>query len=339
MQFIDEVRIRVKGGDGGRGCVSFRRERFIPRGGPDGGDGGKGGDVILMVREGLSTLLDLRYQQRYRAANGSHGRGKNQSGKGAEALMIFVPVGTLVKDAETGEILKDLTTAGESLLVAKGGRGGRGNARFATATRQAPRFAEPGEKGEERHLQLELKLLADVGIVGHPNAGKSTLLRRVSAARPKVADYPFTTLIPHLGVVSYGEFKTFVMADIPGLIAGAHQGTGLGSRFLRHIERTLLLVHLVDISTDPQRDPWLQYEEINDELRRFHPSLLEKPQVVVLNKIDIPAVRARVVQARDSFWQRGVDLLTISALTGEGVDEAMREIGRRWEELRGKEHG
>jgi GTP-binding protein len=339
MQFIDEVRIRVKGGDGGRGCVSFRRERFIPRGGPDGGDGGKGGDVILMVREGLSTLLDLRYQQRYRAANGSHGRGKNQSGKGAEALMIFVPVGTLVKDAETGEILKDLTTAGESLLVAKGGRGGRGNARFATATRQAPRFAEPGEKGEERHLQLELKLLADVGIVGHPNAGKSTLLRRVSAARPKVADYPFTTLIPHLGVVSYGEFKTLVMADIPGLIAGAHQGTGLGSRFLRHIERTLLLVHLVDISTDPQRDPWLQYEEINDELRRFHPSLLEKPQVVVLNKIDIPAVRARVVQARDSFWQRGVDLLTISALTGEGVDEAMREIGRRWEELRGKEHG
>jgi GTP-binding protein len=253
--------------------------------------------------------------------------------------MISVPVGTLVKDAETGEILKDLTTAGESFLVTKGGRGGRGNARFATATRQAPRFAEPGEKGEERHLQLELKLLADVGIVGHPNAGKSTLLRRVSAARPKVADYPFTTLIPSLGVVSYGEFKTLVMADIPGLIAGAHQGTGLGSRFLRHIERTLLLVHLVDISFDPQQDPWLQYEEINDELRKFHPSLVEKPQVVVLNKIDIPAVRERVPRIRESFCQRGVDLLTISALTGEGVDEAVQEIGRRWDELRGKADG
>jgi GTP-binding protein len=339
MQFIDEVTIWVKGGDGGRGCVSFRREKYIPRGGPDGGDGGKGGDVVLIAREGLSTLMDLRYQQHYRAANGSHGRGKNQTGKGAEALIISVPVGTLVKDIETGQVLKDLARAEESFLAAKGGRGGRGNARFTTATRQAPRFADPGERGEERRLRLELKLLADVGIVGHPNAGKSTLIRRVSAARPKVADYPFTTLIPSLGVVSYGEFKTFVMADIPGLIAGAHRGTGLGSRFLRHIERTLLLVHLVDISVDPQGDPWLNYEEINEELGKFHPSLLEKPQVVVLNKIDLPAVRERVPQIKDSFCQHGVDLLTISALTGEGVDEMVREIACRWEQLRGAHHG
>jgi GTP-binding protein len=339
MQFIDEVTIWVKGGDGGRGCVSFRREKYIPRGGPDGGDGGKGGDIILMAREGLSTLLDLRYQQHYRAKNGAHGRGKNQSGKGAEALTINVPVGTLVKDAETGEILMDLSTAEQSLVAAKGGRGGRGNARFATSIRQVPRFAEPGERGEQRRLQLELKLLADVGLVGHPNVGKSTLLGRVSAARPRVADYPFTTLIPHLGVVSYGEFKTFVMADIPGLIAGAHRGSGLGSRFLRHIERTRLLVHLLDISADPQADPWRRYEEINDELRKFHPSLLEKPQLAVLNKIDLPTVRERTAQIRDAFRRRGVELLAISAATGEGVDEMVQEIGRRWERLRGARHG
>jgi len=319
--------------------VSFRREKFIPRGGPNGGDGGKGGDAILMAREGLSTLLDLKYQQHYRAARGEHGKGKNQQGKSGEDLIIPVPLGTVAKDRETGEVLTDLTREGEQFLVAKGGRGGRGNARFATSTRQAPRFAEPGEKGEERGLQLELKLLADVGIVGHPNVGKSTLLGRVSAARPKVADYPFTTLVPSLGVVSYGELKTFVMADIPGLIAGAHRGTGLGTRFLRHIERTLLLVHLVDISADPQNDPWLHYEEINEELGAFHPTLLEKPQMAVLNKIDLPAVRERVSQVRDTFRHHGVDLYAISAVTGEGVDEVVREIGHRWERLRGTSHG
>jgi GTP-binding protein len=339
MQFIDEVTIWVKGGDGGRGCVSFRRERFVPRGGPDGGDGGNGGAIILMATEGLSTLLDLRYQQRYRAANGAHGRGKDQTGKSGEDLIIPVPVGTLVKDAETGEILQDLTASGERFLAATGGRGGRGNARFATSTRQAPRFAGPGEKGQQRRLQLELKLLADVGIVGHPNVGKSTLLQRVSAARPTVADYPFTTLVPHLGVVSYGELKAVVMADIPGLIAGAHRGAGLGSRFLRHIERTLLLVHLLDISADPPEDPWHHYEAINEELGKFHPSLLEKPQVAVLNKIDLPHVRERIPQFKDAFRQRGVDLFIISALTGEGVDEMIREIGHRWEELKGTVHG
>jgi GTP-binding protein len=339
MQFIDEVRISVKAGDGGRGCVSFRREKFVPRGGPDGGDGGKGGDIILLAREGISTLLDLRYQQRYRAANGAHGQGKKQQGKSGDDLTISVPVGTLVKDAETGEVLKDLTADGERFWAAKGGRGGRGNCWFATPTRQAPRIAQPGEKGEQRRLQLELKLLADVGIVGRPNAGKSTLLRRVSAARPKVADYPFTTLVPCLGVVSYGDLKSFVMADIPGLIAGAHQGAGLGSRFLRHIERTSLLVHLVDIAADPEGDPWLPYEEINEELRRFHPSLGKKPQMAVLNKIDLSHVRERIAQIRNAFRRKGVDLFAISGWTGEGVDDLVREIGRRWEKIQGTTHG
>ena len=339
MQFIDEVRILVKGGDGGRGCVSFRREKFVPRGGPDGGDGGKGGNIILIAREGLSTLLDLRYQQHYRAENGAHGQGKKKQGKSGDDLTISVPVGTLVKDAETGKTLKDLTADGERFVAVKGGRGGRGNVWFTTATRQAPRIAQPGEKGEQRRLQLELKLLADVGIVGRPNAGKSTLLRRVSAARPKVADYPFTTLVPYLGVVSYGDLKSFVMADIPGLIAGAHQGAGLGSRFLRHIERTSLLVHLVDVSVDPEGDPWLPYKEINEELGRFHPSLAEKPQMAVLNKIDLPLVRERIPQIRDAFHRKGVDLFAISAWTGEGVDDLVREIGLRWEKIRGATHG
>jgi GTP-binding protein len=339
MQFIDEVKIWIKGGDGGRGCVSFRRERFVPRGGPDGGDGGKGGDITLMATEGLSTLLDLRYQQRYRAANGAHGKGKDQTGKSGDDLIIPVPVGSVVKDAETGEVLRDLAVAQERFLAAAGGRGGRGNARFATPTRQVPRFAEPGEKCQQRWLKLELKLLADVGLIGHPNVGKSTLLRRVSAARPKVADYPFTTLVPHLGVVSYGELKAFVMADIPGLIAGAHKGTGLGSRFLRHVERTRLLVHILDISADPQGDLWRHYEEVNEELGLFHPSLLEKPQLVVLNKTDLPAVRERIRSIKDAFQQKGVELYSISALTGEGVDEMIREIGHRWERLKGAVHG
>jgi GTP-binding protein len=295
--------------------------------------------VILVAAEGLSTLLDLRYQQRYRAADGAHGRGKAQTGKSGEELIIPVPVGTLVKDADTGEFLQDLIAAGEKIVVARGGRGGRGNARFTTSTRQAPRFAEPGAKGQQRRLHLELKLLADVGIVGHPNAGKSTLLRRVSAAHPKVADYPFTTLIPQLGVVSYEDGKSFVMADIPGLIAGAHQGAGLGSRFLRHIERTLLLVHLLDISSDPTGDPGQPYDAINEELERFHPSLGEKPQVAVLNKVDLPAVRKRIPEVTDVLRHKGVDLIPISALTGEGVDEIVREIGHRWERIKGTTHG
>ena len=339
MQFIDEATISVKAGHGGRGCVSFRREKYVPRGGPNGGDGGMGGDVIVVAQEGLSTLLDLRYQKNYRAANGGHGQGQNKTGKSAETLIIPVPVGTVIKDAETKEMLKDLAKAADQYIAAKGGRGGKGNAWFTTATRQAPRFAQPGEEGEQRQLQLELKLLADVGIVGRPNVGKSTLISRVSAARPKIADYPFTTLIPNLGVVSYGEHKTFVMADIPGLIAGAHQGQGLGSRFLRHIERTLLLAHLIDISEEPEGDPWQHYEEINAELGQFNRSLLEKPQVAVLNKIDIPAVRERAPEITAAFQQRGIALLTMSAVTGEGVDAVIYELGRRWERLRGGDHG
>ena len=338
MQFIDETTISVKAGHGGRGCVSFRREKFVPRGGPNGGDGGMGGDVIVVAQEGLSTLLDLRYQKNYRADNGGHGQGQNKTGKSAETLIIPVPVGTVIKDAETKEVLKDLVRATDQYIAAKGGRGGKGNAWFTTATRQAPRFAQPGEEGEQRQLQLELKLLADVGLVGLPNVGKSTLISRVSAARPKIADYPFTTLIPNLGVVSYGEHKTFVMADIPGLIAGAHQGQGLGSRFLRHIERTQLLAHLIDISEEPEGDPWQHYEEINAELGQFHRSLLEKPQVAVLNKIDIPAVRKRVPQVTETFRRHGITLLAMSAVTGEGVDAVIYELGRRWERLRGGDH-
>src|SRR3989337_1963612 len=247
VKFVDEGKIYVKSGRGGKGCVSFRREKFVPRGGPNGGDGGNGGSVILIARQNMSSLLDHRYKQHYKAENGEHGRGKDQHGKNAPTLLVPVPVGTVVKDFFTGEILGDLTEDGDTLVVAKGGRGGRGNARFATPTNRAPRYAEPGEEAEERTLLLELKLLADVGIIGFPNAGKSTLISRISAARPKIADYPFTTLIPNLGVVSYNEGKTFVVADIPGLIKGAHEGTGLGIKFLRHIERTKVLIHLIDL--------------------------------------------------------------------------------------------
>lgn len=339
MQFIDEVRISVKAGNGGKGCVSFRRERFIPKGGPDGGDGGKGGDVVLVAREGLTTLLDLRYQQNYRAADGSPGRGKRQHGKSGKDLFISVPVGTIVKDAHTGEVLADLTRDGAMFLAAKGGKGGKGNAAFATATLQTPRIAQPGSPGERKDLHLELKLLADCGIIGRPNAGKSTLLQRVSAARPKVADYPFTTLVPTLGVVSYGEHKSFVMADIPGLIAGAHRGAGLGSRFLRHIERTRLLVHLLDISASPEKDPYPLYEEVNEELSRFHPALMQKPQLIALNKIDLPHVKEMVPSIREAFHKRGKEVFPISAATGEGVEELVQAIGLLWEEIRDGSHG
>jgi len=333
MQFVDEARIFCQGGNGGSGCVSFRREKFVPRGGPDGGDGGKGGNVLLLAKTELSTLLDLRYQQHYKAQNGAHGRGNKQHGKKGQDLVIPVPVGTVIKDADTGEILKDLVAEGETFLAARGGQGGRGNASFVSSLHQTPRTAEHGEKGQACWRMLEFKLLADVGLVGHPNAGKSTLLSNVSAARPKIASYPFTTLAPHLGVVSYGEFKSFIMADIPGLIGGAHAGAGLGSKFLCHIERTRLLVHLVDVSGDLRGDSWSQYETISHELGLFNPSLLEKPQLVVLNKIDLPEVRNAIPQVKRSFEDKGIDLYVISALTGEGVSELVEEIGRRSENI------
>lgn len=326
MKFIDEAKIYVKAGDGGRGCISFRREKFVPRGGPDGGDGGRGGDVVIRASSSRRTLLDLRYQQHHVAKHGGHGEGGKRTGKDSPDVEILVPVGTVVRDAETGEILCDLAADGGSHIVAKGGMGGRGNARFATATRQAPRFAQPGIPGEERWITLELKLLADVGIVGFPNVGKSTFISRVSAARPKIADYPFTTLVPHLGVVQYGDHESFVLADIPGLIEGAHGGMGMGTRFLRHIERTSVLLHMIDLSTDPPRDAWHDYERINRELELFNPDMLAKKQLVAVAKIDIPAARERWKDTVDIFAQKGIKLFGFSAATGEGVQEALRTL-------------
>lgn len=326
MKFVDQVRIRVTAGDGGNGCVSFRRERYVPKGGPDGGDGGKGGDVILQADGQLSTLLDLSYPQQFRARKGSHGKGKNQTGRDGENLIIRVPVGTLVRDDETGELLQDLLFDGQQFVVASGGRGGRGNARFATSTHRAPRHAERGQKGEERWLRLDLKLLADVGLIGFPNAGKSTLLSKISSARPKIGDYPFTTLAPNLGVVEGEEGQAFIVADIPGLIEGASRGAGLGLTFLRHVERTRLLVHLLDISGDFSQDPLKDFHTLNRELQAYHPSLSEKAQIVALNKIDLLSVRQRAEEAKKAFEEIGHRLYMISGKTGEGVDELILAI-------------
>ena len=306
--------------------MSFRREKYVPRGGPDGGDGGKGGDVILEADPNLKTLLDYRYKREYKAQNGEPGKGKNQHGKDGKPLILKVPVGTIVKDAQTDEVIADLSKPFERLVVARGGKGGRGNARFATPIRQAPHFAEPGEPGEERWLKLELKLLADVGLIGFPNTGKSTLLRKISRARPEVAPYPFTTLRPYLGVVRF-EDKEFIVADIPGLIEGAHKGIGLGNQFLKHIERTRLLVHLIDISNG--EEALELYEKIRNELGLYKEDLLEKPELVVLNKIDLPQVREKVEEVKEAFQNRGLPFFAISALTGEGIGELLRGIIRR----------
>jgi GTP-binding protein len=321
MKFVDEAKIHVKAGDGGNGCVSFRRERFIPRGGPDGGNGGKGGDVILQADAQLSTLLDLTYPQQFRARKGTHGKGKDQTGRSGEDLIIRVPLGTLVRDDQTGEVLQDLLFDGQRFVAAEGGRGGRGNASFATATRRVPRYAEPGEKGEERWLRLELKLLADVGLIGYPNVGKSTLLSKISSARPKIADYPFTTLIPNLGVVNREGHRPFVVADIPGLIEGASKGAGIGLTFLRHVERARLLIHLLDISEGPLRNPTKDFHALNHELNAYRPLLNEKAQIVALNKIDLPSVRRRAAGINKQFEKMGRRLYMISGRTGEGVEE------------------
>jgi len=321
--FHDEARIYVKAGDGGNGCVSFRREKFVPMGGPDGGDGGKGGNVILQVDPSLRTLIDFRYKTHYRAENGQHGQGSNRHGRDGEDLIVRVPPGTLVKDEATGEYVADLVAPGDAVVVARGGRGGRGNARFKSPTRQAPRFAEKGEPGEERWLILELRLVADVGLVGFPNAGKSTLLSRISAARPKIAPYPFTTLEPNLGVVWVGEGQSFVVADIPGLIEGAHQGVGLGHDFLKHIERTRVLIHVVDASGLEGRDPVNDFHVINEELRLYQPKLLEKPQLVAANKMDLAEARANFERLKQAVEKAGFQVFPISAATGEGVDKLM----------------
>lgn len=329
MVFLDEVKFHVKSGRGGDGSASFRREKFVPKGGPDGGDGGDGGSVCLEVDPGLGTLLDLRYRQLYKAGNGEHGRGKNMHGKNGESLTIRVPPGTLVRDEETGEVLADLTEAGQQMVLLQGGRGGRGNARFATSTNRAPRHTQPGIPGEERWLRLELKLLADVGLVGLPNAGKSTLISTVSAARPKIADYPFTTLVPNLGVVRYGDYRSFVMADIPGLIAGASEGHGLGTRFLKHVERTELFLHLVDISPLQTGDPLANFDLINGELERHNPQLRQKSQLVVLTKIDLTEVREQMPQVMQAFADRGEVVFPVSAVTGEGLPALLHAIARR----------
>ncbi len=333
MKFIDEVKIHVTSGAGGAGCVSFRREKFIPRGGPDGGDGGKGGDVIFEVSSAISTLLDLRYRPHLKAERGRNGMGKDRHGAKGDDLKVLVPPGTVVRDAETDEVLADLTEPGEELVLLKGGRGGQGNARFATATHKAPRFAQPGEPAEERWLRLELKLMADVGLLGFPSVGKSSLIARVSAARPKIADYPFTTLAPNLGVVQYKNYRSFVMADIPGLIEGAHEGAGLGHRFLKHVERTDILLHMLDLSWMPERDPVREYEALNRELRLFNPELAEKRQIVVVNKIDLPHVRENLLQVTSWFTERGLAVFPISAATGEGISPLLDEIARAlWDE-------
>ncbi len=319
----DRAKIYVKGGDGGNGAVAFRREKYVPRGGPAGGNGGKGGDVYLVVDPRLNTLLPFRYKVHFKAERGEHGKGKNQHGRSGKDVYISVPPGTLVYDAETGELLADLTEPGQKVLVARGGRGGRGNAAFKNSVRQAPRIAEKGEPGEERWLRLELKLIADVGIVGVPNAGKSTLLSRISNARPKIADYPFTTLDPHLGLVVVDN-RDMVVADIPGLIEGAHTGAGLGHEFLRHVERCRVLIHLLNgDSPDPVGD----FDVINQELALFNPQLAEKPQVVVYNKMDLPHARERWPQVRQALEERGVrDPFAISAVTGEGIQEMLRYV-------------
>jgi GTP-binding protein len=326
MSFIDEVKIYASAGAGGAGCVSFRREKFIPLGWPNGGDGGKGGDLIVAVSPHLSTLYDLRLHPHQKAQRGKNGMGSDRHGAGGEDLVILVPQGTIIKDAETGEIIADLAEAGQELLLLKGGRGGQGNARFATSTNKAPKFAQPGEPGEERVLRLELKLMADVGLLGFPSVGKSSFITRVSAARPKIADYPFTTLKPHLGVVEYKNYRTFVMADIPGIIEGAHDGAGLGHRFLRHVERTRILLHLLDPCRTHDSNPLDDYETLNRELALFNPDLAQKPQIVVVNKIDLPDVQALLPEITPYFTKRGLKLFPVSAATGAGIPPLLDEI-------------
>jgi GTPase len=329
MKFVDEAKIFIKAGHGGAGCVSFRREKFVPKGGPDGGEGGKGGDIIFCAAESHRTLLDLKYQQHYLAKNGGHGSGNNRSGKSSDDLKITVPVGTIVKDFESGEVLADLSEVGQIYVAAKGGIGGKGNAHFATSTHQTPRFSQEGMPGDEGWLKLELKLLADVGIVGFPNAGKSTFISRVSAAKPKIADYPFTTLTPHLGVVKYLDSNSFVLADIPGLIEGAHEGLGMGIQFLKHVERTSILLHIIDISAEPDTNAWLNYKAINKELGFYNPQLLEKQQIVALNKIDLPDVKTQVKKAVAQFKKKGIILHPFSAVTGVGITEILNQIIER----------
>jgi GTP-binding protein len=327
--FIDEVRILVKAGDGGNGCMAFRREKYVPRGGPSGGDGGRGGDVTLVADPHENTLLKYRFNPEHKAERGRHGEGGNCTGAEGHSIELDVPVGTVVYDEETGERLFDFTEPGQRFVVATGGRGGKGNARYSTSTHQAPTEHQPGFPGEEKRLRMELKLLADVGLVGFPNAGKSTLISRISAARPKIAAYPFTTLEPNLGVVQIADFRSFVVADIPGLIAGAHLGHGLGIQFLRHIERTRLLVHLVDVSEASGRDPVRDFETVMEELASFSPDLVAKPMIVVAAKMDAAQDPGRVAALRRLAEQRGLPFFEISSATGLGIEQLKFAMAER----------
>jgi GTP-binding protein len=332
--FVDEARIRIKAGNGGDGCVAFRREKYIPRGGPSGGDGGKGGDVIVKATQQHNTLIHFRHKRECEAESGRAGEGSNCTGRSGEDLILQVPVGTEVIDDISGDKLADMVEYAQEFVAGRGGRGGRGNARFATSTNQAPRRADAGQPGEERELRLGLKLLADVGLLGFPNAGKSTFVSRISAAHPKIADYPFTTLAPNLGVVTVDEFESFVVADIPGIIEGAHEGHGLGLRFLRHIERTRILAHLIDVSDFSERDPRADYEVIMNELASFSPKLAEKPMVVVATKTDASQSPERVESLRKFCEAKELAFLAISSVTGEGIEELKRYLGTRVREVR-----
>ena len=323
---MDTARIQVKAGDGGNGCISFRREKYVPRGGPDGGDGGNGGHVRLVATPGMSTLIDLHHNPRQVAKNGGHGTGKQRDGADGPDCIVKVPAGTIVRDLDTSELLADLTELDETVVVARGGIGGKGNARFKSSTFQAPRVAEKGEPGEEREISLEVKLIADVGLVGYPNAGKSTLLARTSAATPKIAAYPFTTLRPNLGVVRINREQNFVLADIPGLIEGAHKGAGLGHQFLRHIERTKMLIHVIDLNATDGRDPIEDYEQLNRELGHYNELLTKLPQIIALNKIDMPDAEANLDRVEKYFGKRKV--FPISAVTGAGVPPLIQQAYR-----------
>ncbi len=331
--FIDQARVFVKGGDGGNGIVSWRREKFVPRGGPAGGDGGRGGNVVLEVDEGLRTLLDFKYQRHFKADRGEYGGTSNKHGRNAEDMLVKVPPGTVVRDDDTGELLGDLTEDGQRLVVSRGGRGGRGNAAFLSNANRAPSFAEKGEPGQERWIRLELKVVADVGLVGYPNAGKSTFLSRVSAAQPKIASYPFTTITPNLGVVSAGEGRSFVLADIPGLIEGAHEGTGLGHEFLRHVERTRLFLHVLDTAGTEGRDPLDDFETINRELALHDPALASRPQLVVCNKMDLPEAKERFPALEKALQGKGYEVYAVSGVTGEGIDRVIYRVAALLDEM------
>jgi GTP-binding protein len=330
--FVDSVRVYVKGGDGGNGMVAFRREKYVPNGGPAGGDGGRGGDVVFVVDEGLRTLVDFRYQRHFKAARGENGRTKSQHGARAEDLVVRVPPGTTVIDDDTGQVIADLVVHGQRAVIAKGGRGGRGNTRFATPANPAPEIAENGEPGQERYVRLELKVLADVGLVGFPSVGKSTLLSVVSAARPKIAEYHFTTITPNLGVVDIDEERSFVMADLPGLIEGAHEGVGLGHQFLRHVERTRVIVHVIDMAGSEGRDPYEDYVQINKELKLYNKKLEDRPQIVAANKMDIPGAEENLAEFRKKVGEE-VPIYPISAATQQGVRELMYAVADMLEKI------